>query len=173
MELTHAPSRCPGAHVACVYEVGRSPSGILSAVRPSRSLENLRRTLYVLAVIPIVAGAATALLGSDSLPGARNPTASIESELRFFSVWWIGAGLFVVWLARRIEERALELRVFCGLLFLGGLSRLLGIFDAGWPSALQIVLMGLELSLPIVLVGWHAKAVATRKAASGPVIDGR
>ena len=137
----------------------------------SRSLKNLRRTLYVLAVIPIVAGAATALLGSDSLPRAGKPTASIESELRFFSVWWIGAGLFLVWLARRIGQRTLELRVFCGLLFLAGLSRVLGILDAGWPSTLQIVLMGLELSLPVVLVVWQAKAVASRKPA--PEMDGR
>ena len=134
----------------------------------SRSLKNLRRTLYVLAVIPIVAGAATALLGTDSLPRAGKPTASVESELRFFSVWWIGAGLFLVWLARRIEERTLELRVFCGLLFLGGLSRILGVLDVGWPAPLQIVLMGLELSLPVVLVVWQAKAVASQAQGVGP-----
>ena len=78
----------------------------------------LRRTLYVLAVIPIVAGTLTVLLGADSVPSPGDPSANLESELRFYSVWWIGAGLFLAWLAPRIEERTLELRVFCALLFL-------------------------------------------------------
>jgi hypothetical protein len=45
------------------------------------------------------------LLGSDSIPDSGQPSASIESELRFYSVWWIGAGVFIAWLASRIEER--------------------------------------------------------------------
>jgi hypothetical protein len=90
-------------------------------VSKSRSVRTLQRTLYVLAVIPVVAGASTVLLGSESVPAAGKPTASIESELRFYSVWWIGAGLFLAWLAPRIEERTRELRVFCALLFLAGL----------------------------------------------------
>ena len=67
--------------------------------------ENLRRTLYVVAVVPIVTGALTAFLGADSVPSPGDPSANLESELRFYSVWWIGAGLFLVWLAPRVEER--------------------------------------------------------------------
>lgn len=125
----------------------------------SRSLRTLRRTLYVLAIVPVVAGAATVLLGSDSVPDPGDPSANLESELRFYSVWWIGAGLFVVWLAPRIHERTRELRVFCALLFLTGLSRVLAILDTDWPSTGQIVLMALELSLPPILVVWQARAV--------------
>jgi len=105
-----------------------------------RSLRNLQRALYVLAVIPVVAGGATALLGSASIPSSGEPTASIESELRFYSVWWIGAGLFLAWLAPRVAERTRELRVFCALLFFAGLTRLLAVSDAGWPHASQLVL---------------------------------
>jgi len=139
---------------------------ILEAVSPTRSLKNLQRTLYALAVIPVVAGAATALFGSDSIPAAGRATASIESELRFYSIWWIGAGIFLAWVAARVEERKRELRVFCALLFLGGLSRALGILDDGWPSTLQIVLMGLECSLPVILVVWQARVTAHRRSAS-------
>jgi hypothetical protein len=126
----------------------------------NRSLEVLRRALYVLAVIPVVAGAATVLLGSGSVPASGEPSASIESELRFYSVWWIGAGLFVLWLAPRVEERTRELRVFCALLFLAGLSRIIAILDAGWPEPTQVALMGIELTLPLVLVAWQARATA-------------
>ena len=124
----------------------------------------LRRTLYVLAVIPVVAGALTVLLGADSVPSPGDPSANLESELRFYSVWWIGAGLFLAWLAPRIEERTLELRVFCALLFLSGLSRLFAVLATDWPSTGQIVLMALELVLPIVLVAWQARVVRPLRA---------
>ena len=119
--------------------------------------ENLRRTLYVLAVIPVVAGAATAFLGADSVPSPGDPSPNLESELRFYSVWWIGAGLFLMWLAPRVEERTTELRVFCALLFFSGVTRVLAALDTDWPSTGQLILMGLELALPVILVTWQAR----------------
>ena len=118
--------------------------------------ENLRRTLYVVAVVPIVTGALTVILGADSVPAAGDPSPNLESELRFYSVWWIGAGLFLAWLAPRVEERTTELRVFCALLFLSGLSRVLAALATDWPSTGQIILMVLELVLPVVFVTWQA-----------------
>ena len=127
----------------------------------SRQSTALRRTLTVLAVVPIVAGASTVILGSDSVPSPGDPSANLESELRFYSVWWIGAGLFVLWLAPRVHERTRELRVFCALLFLSGCSRLLAAAETDWPSTGQIVLMVIELTLPVVLVAWQARAAAS------------
>jgi hypothetical protein len=119
---------------------------------------NLSRTLYVLSVIPIAAGLATVVLGADSVPAPNDAPPNVESELRFYSVWWIGAGLFLAWLAPRVEERTLELRVFCALLFLSGVSRLLAAAATDWPSAGQLILMGFELGLPVLLVTWQAHA---------------
>ena len=117
---------------------------------------SLTRTLYVVAIVPIVTGALTAFLGADSVPSPGDPSPNLESELRFYSVWWIGAGLFLLWLAPRVAERTLELRVFSGLLFFSGVSRLLAALDTDWPSTGQLILLGLELVLPIVLVAWQA-----------------
>lgn len=124
------------------------------------SLRNLRRTLYALSVVPVVAGAATVLLGSESIPAAGDPNANLESELRFYAVWWIGAGLFLAWLAPRVERRTRELRVFCALLFAAGASRLLAVLETDWPSTGQLVLMGAEFTLPVVLVVWQARVAA-------------
>ncbi len=120
----------------------------------------LRRTLYVLAVIPILAGASTVVLGADSVLGAGEASPSLESELRFYSGWWIGAGLFLIWLAPRVEKRTLETRVFCALLFLAGLSRLFAVLATDWPSTGQIVLMVVELVLAVVLAVWQASVAA-------------
>jgi hypothetical protein len=117
----------------------------------------LRRTLYALGVIPILAGGATVALGADSVLGAGDASPSLESELRFYSVWWIGAGLFLIWLAPRVEERTLEMRVFCALLFLAGLSRLFAVLATDWPSTGQVVLMIIELVLAVVLALWQAR----------------
>ena len=117
----------------------------------------LRRTLYALAVVPIVAGASTVALGADSVLGAGAASPSLESELRFYSVWWIGAGLFLIWLAPRVERRTLEFRVFFALLFLAGLSRVFAALATDWPSTGQLVLMGLELVLPLIFVPWQAR----------------
>jgi hypothetical protein len=129
------------------------------------SSRNLRRTLYVVSVVPIVAGAATVLLGADSIPDSGDPSPSLESELRFYSVWWIGAGLFLAWLAPRVERRTTELRVFCALLFLSGLSRIFAAVATDWPSTGQIVLMGFELVLPVVFVAWQARVVRDAQGA--------
>ena|SRR5687767_4929164 len=112
--------------------------------------------LYVLAVIPILTGAWTVALGAESVLGAGDASPELESELRFYSVWWIGAGLFLIWLAPRVEERTLETRVFCALLFLSGLSRLFAAFATDWPSTGQIALMVIELVLAVVLAVWQA-----------------
>ena len=121
--------------------------------------KNLRRTLYVVSIVPIVTGTLTVLLGPDSVPSPGEPSANLDSELRFYSVWWIGAGLFLISLAPRVEERTLELRVFFGLLFLTGVSRILAAIDTDWPSTGQLILLGLELTLPVVFVTWQARVV--------------
>ena len=104
------------------------------------------------------------LLGADSVPSPGDPSANLESELRFYSVWWIGAGLFLAWLAPRVEERTLELRVFCALLFFSGLSRLFAVLATDWPSTGQIILMAIELILPVVLVTWQARVARPVRA---------
>jgi hypothetical protein len=125
----------------------------------------MTRALYVLGAIPILAGAATVILGSESIPAAGDLNANVESELRFYSVWWIGAGLFIWWLAPQVLQRTRELRIFCALLFLAATSRLFAVIDTGWPSTGQIVLMGIEFALAIGLPVWQATASSAEPSA--------
>ena len=124
----------------------------------------LRRTLYVISAIPILTGAWTVAAGADSVLGAGDASPGIESELRFYSVWWIGAGLFLIWLAPRVEERTLETRVFCALLFLGGLSRVFAALATDWPSTGQVILMVLEFVIAIGLALWQARVARPVRA---------
>jgi len=108
--------------------------------------------LRLLAAIPILTGAAVVVFGARIIPGADG-SASLASELRFFAVWWIGAGLFLAWVAADAVGRRRELSAFCGLLFLGGVARAIAYASEGRPATLFVVLMAIELVLPLVLLG--------------------
>jgi hypothetical protein len=123
----------------------------------SNSRRNLQRLIVALGLVPIVTGAVSLVLGTDAIPEAGAPSASTESELRFYAVWWLGAGLFLASLAPRIEERGRELRAVCALLVLGAAGRALAIADAGRPQPIFVVLMVLEFLIPPVLVLWQAR----------------
>lgn len=126
-------------------------------MRGMLSAQNLRRTIRALAVVPIVAGTLTLVLGSAVIPDPGRPSASTESELHFYGVWWIATGLFLLSLVPRIEHRGRELRVVCGLLVLAAVGRVIAIADAGWPHWQFVVLMGLEFVLPPLLVLWQRR----------------
>ena len=120
--------------------------------------EPLRRTLRVLALVPILTGLASVVWGSAIIRGGVSD-ASVESELRFYAVFWIGFGLYLFSLAARVEERGRELAFAAALLFAGGIARAIGIAADGAPAADYVVLMVVELVLPVVLVAWQ-RAVA-------------
>jgi hypothetical protein len=123
------------------------------------SRRHLQRAIVAVAAVPIATGAVSILFGSAVIPGGGSPSAGVESELRFYAVWWVGAGVFLASLAPRIEERGRALRAVCALLVLGAVGRMLAIFDAGWPPAMFVVLLGLELVVPLVLVVWHVRVM--------------
>ena len=118
----------------------------------------LRGLLYFGGAVAIVAGAWTVVTGSESIPAAGDLNANVESELRFYATWWIAAGVFVLWLAPRVEERTRELRVFCVLLALAATARVFAVIDTDWPSTSQIILMAIEYSLAALLPLWQARA---------------
>ena len=124
----------------------------------------LRVFLAGVAVLGVVTGAVTVVAGSNVIPGGGEPSASIESELRFFATWWIGAGVFVAWVLRDLERRGRELRAFLALVVLAGIARALAWADAGRPDPLFVVLTVVELVLPPLVAVWHARV--TRPSAT-------
>ena len=126
-------------------------------------MSSVRLLVSLLAVVAVFAGAQTILFGSNVIPDGGEPSASVESELRFYGTWWLGTGLFLGWVLQDLAGRGRELRVVCALLFLAGLARLLAWADAGRPHPVLLVLLALELLLPPTIVLRHAGAV--RRAA--------
>jgi hypothetical protein len=117
----------------------------------------MSQTLRALALIPIAAGLASVIFGSAIVRGGGPSDASVESELRFYAVFYVAFGAYLWALAPRVAERGRELRWAAGVLFCGGLSRVVGVLVDGWPEADYVVLMAIELTLPVVLVLWQRR----------------
>ncbi len=128
----------------------------------------LRANLFVLGAAAIGIGLSMLLLGSDAtgqffaalinfflsdpqeLHGMSSP--NVDSELRFYSVFWLAYGIIVLRAANSLEENLKFVPIFAGLFFAGGAGRLLSLMTVGYPHPLFILLMIIELVLPLLLI---------------------
>ena len=115
----------------------------------------LQVTLAGLGAVPFATGLATLVRGTAIIPGAPPPDPNVESEHRFFAVWWTALGPVVWSLVPDVERRSRAVRGVAGVLFAGGLVRLLAARQVGTPHPLYRALGAVELALPPVLVAWQ------------------
>jgi hypothetical protein len=92
-------------------------------------------------------------LGIDSVPGEGGAGATVDSRERFYGAIFLGYGLAWLWAARRRPISAQVVRWLAGIFLLGGAGRLLSLAVHGQPQWFQTVLTGIELVLPLVLLG--------------------
>ena len=105
------------------------------------------------------------ILGAESVIGAGGYSATLDSELRFYSVWYALTGAALLRASRRLTSEATTIRAVSVALFLAGCTRVLSLITVGRPHDFTLVLLALELVIPLVLVPWQA---AVSRASSGP-----
>lgn len=74
-----------------------------------------------------------------------------DSELRFYSVFWIAYGVLLIDAARQFSARKGRVPWLISVFFFGGIARLIGVVSMGWPHPLFVILMMIEIGLPIIL----------------------
>jgi hypothetical protein len=116
-------------------------------MRRDRLRTVLQVLLIALGTVAFVAGLVTVFTGSGGMPGDSGATPNVESELRFYSVFWTGFGVLALYAARRPERETTLLRGLSLFLFLGGLARIPAWLDSDRPDTPFLVLMALELTL--------------------------
>jgi hypothetical protein len=121
----------------------------------------LRVAWTILGVIAVLFGASTVLTGAALVPGVGDVPASIDTELRFYAAWYVGAGLLVLRTVRGIESEGRTVRAVCAILLLAAFGRVLSIIAVGPPHPLFVVLMVIEFAIPVLVLPWQA-AVARR-----------
>ena len=131
--------------------------------RAARSRRALQIVTGLLGVIPV----ATGLIG---LLGLRDPlyvhfgvvpNPALDGNLRFFSGLWLGLGIALYWMLPSIERQTALFGVLWGMIFLGGIGRLLSLFDAGAPPAPFFGAIALELLGAPAFVLWQRRVAAS------------
>ena len=122
----------------------------------------LQLVTAVLGLVPLGSGLVGMMGLSDPLYASLGIPASplLDSNLRFLSGVWLGVGCAVLWLVQRIETQGVLYRALWGMIFLGGVGRLLSLALAGWPPAPFIGFTVLEIVGAPLFVYWQAR-VAT------------
>jgi hypothetical protein len=99
--------------------------------------------------------------GFDALTGQAAPEITIsptmDSEMRFYAVFWFTYGAVLIWVARGLSQRIQFVPLLAALFFAGGVGRVLSQLMVGPPHPAFTVLMAIELVLPVVFVGLYLR----------------
>ena len=130
-------------------------------MKPDAGRKWLRVLVTVLGLVMVVAGALTVLLGAASVPREGVVTPDVDSEMRFYAVWYVAMGVVLLRSAPRVETESVVIRLAGGGFFVAGCARILSWIAVGRPHASQVALLVIELMLPLVIIPWQA-SVARR-----------
>ena len=113
----------------------------------------------LLAAIPVLTGIITMFGLSDPIYAAAKIPANalLDSNLRFFGGVWLGLGLALYWLIPSIERQTVLFRVVWGMIFLGGIGRLLSMIFLGAPPLPFVGFTALEIIGPPFFIWWQAR----------------
>jgi len=120
---------------------------------------SLQITSAILGAIPIVtgivgmSGVSDPLYASASLP----PSTLLDSNLRFLSGVWLGLGLAMYWIIPRIEKQTILFRALWGMIFVGGIGRLISMLMLAPPPVPFMAFTALEIVGAPILILWQAR----------------
>ncbi len=135
----------------------------LNIVWPKRPLQI---ATSVLGLIPVITGVISMMGVTDPIYVAANipHNALLDSNLRFFGGLWLGVGLALLWLVPRIDTLmgTIVFRLLWGMIFIGGIGRLLSMIFIGVPPVPFIGFTALEIIGAPLFVLWQRKIKATQ-----------
>ncbi len=106
--------------------------------------------LRVFGVAVVGIALAHLLFGQATYIGGGEVNATMESDLRFYSVLFAAYGAMFVWAAGDVVGRARVIDILGALFFLGGLARILAWAVAGAPHEFYVLMIPVELLVPAV-----------------------
>jgi len=125
----------------------------------SRSM--LQAVLAGTGAIAVGTGAAVVVGGPGAIPGGGKVPGSVDSDLRFYAVWWAASGVALLRATPRVERETAAVQTACATMFLGGVARLLAARTSGRPHPLFQALTVVELVTPPILIGWQRSLAAS------------
>jgi Domain of unknown function (DUF4345) len=133
------------------------------------SKRNLQIATALLACVPTLTGL-IAMTGVDdplykSMGLPRD--AMLDSNLRFYAGVWLGLGLCAFWTIPRIERQSSLFRAVWGMIFIGGIGRVLSITQLGLPYLPFVGFTLLELIGAPIFVVWQYRVARAARLAAG------
>ena len=117
----------------------------------------------ILGAIPVLTGIITMFGLSDPIYASANIPANalLDSNLRFFGSVWLGLGVALYWLIPNIEKQTVLFRLLWGMIFIGGIGRLLSMVFLGLPPLPFIAFTALEIVGAPFFIWWQARVART------------
>ncbi len=117
--------------------------------------------LVILGFVPTVTGILSMMGIHDPLFADLNLPASalLDSELRFLGGVWLGLGITVLATVNSFEKHFALYRILWGMIFLGGVGRLISMFIIGLPPVPFVGFTALEIIGAPIFVYWHSQLV--------------
>jgi hypothetical protein len=129
---------------------------------PPSDERGLRALLLAGGLVATAAGFHSALTGGRSIPPWRTLAPEVESELRYYGVFYAAFGLNLIDVARSPKLEGRRIDVSSAVVLAGGLARASAWRQAGPPHPLQRVLLGIEVGAPVVVSIWRSATGNTR-----------
>jgi hypothetical protein len=132
-------------------------------VRGRAEQRRLRGALHLGGTVATVAGLHTLIAGGKSFPPWRYSGAPVESEVRFYSAFYVAYGVHVLRTASGADLDPRGVNATAAALFLAGLGRAGAWLTLGKPHPLQRALLAIELAAPPLLVLERARLRAAHE----------
>jgi len=119
----------------------------------------LQVAMALLGTIPVLTGLVTMLGLSDPIYASAwiAPNALLDSNLRFFGGVWLGLGMALYWLIPNVERQTQLFRVLWGMIFLGGIGRLMSMMFVALPPLPFVGFTALEIIGAPLFIWWQAR----------------
>ncbi len=129
------------------------------------SKRSLQIATAILGVVPFATGIVGMFGIGDPIYGSLGlpQDALLDSNLRFFSGVWLGLGVAVFWLVPNIERQAVLFRALWGMIFIGGIGRLLSMLLIGNPPVPFIAFTVLEIIGAPIFIVWQSSISGIRR----------
>ncbi|MGF6881201.1 MULTISPECIES: DUF4345 domain-containing protein [Nocardia] len=110
----------------------------------------LRWYLIIFGIACALIALAHILIGPGTIIGANTPNATLDGDMRFSMVLFLGYGIACVWAARDLRRHAGLVHLLMLVFFVGGLVRLLTVAYVGWPHWFYTAMIVVELATPLI-----------------------
>lgn len=118
----------------------------------------LKYILFAISAVALVTGVSVLVGGASAVPGSSGAVeATVDNELRFFSVYWVAFGVLCFWVARNISAQHRFIPFITLFFLLGGVGRLISTLIIGTANPVLVAAMVLEFVLPVVMYVFYRK----------------